>query len=59
MMVKDTVQELKSGLMALSMKANGALTRLMEEVNSGTLTVMSTRVSGKTIRPMALASTCT
>ena len=58
MMDKDMAQARKSGQMELSMKVNGASTRPMVAENSGTLTVMFTRASGKMTRPMATVSTC-
>ena len=45
------------GLMVLSMKESGNSTKLVDRVNSTILTVMSTKVHGSTIKPMASANT--
>ena len=54
-----TAQVSKSGQITPSTRVNGAKTRQMAVENSGTLTVTSMRVSGKTIKPMASVSTFT
>lgn len=46
----------KSGLMALSTRANGKIIELMEKVNSFTLTETFTTATGSTIRQMAMES---
>jgi len=51
-------QALKFGQTVLSMKASGDSTKLMETVNSGTLTEMSTKDYGRMTRQMVMASTC-
>ena len=49
-MIRDMVWASKSGQTMPSTKDNGSPTKLMEEVNSGTLTVTSMMGSGLTIR---------
>jgi len=57
-LIKEMVEDIKSGLMVLFMKDTGKMTRLMEEEDLYTLMVMSTKDNGKTIRLMAMESIC-
>ena len=49
----------KSGLITQNMRVNGERTKLMEEVNFGTLTVISMKASGKMTKPMDTVFTST
>ena len=53
-MVLDMDQALRYGPMVQSTKDSGASIKLMVEVNSGMLTEISTKVSGKMIRLMGM-----
>ena len=48
----------KSGLIKQNMRVNGEIIKQTEEESSGTLTETSTMESGKTIKQMAMVSTC-
>jgi hypothetical protein len=59
MILLDTVQVFKFGLIMPNMKVNGVKTKQMAEANSGMLMVTFTKVNGKMIRPMVMVSTFT
>ena len=51
-MAPDTAPALRFGQMVPDTKENGNITRLMVKVNSGMLTEMCTKATGKTIKQM-------
>lgn len=59
LVIKSMATEFKFGQMVLATRDTGRITRHAARVNSGTLTEMCLKASGKMIRQTATVFTCT